>query len=366
MNIFKFGPLPMLMYPDEGAGAGGGGDNGSSGGAGDNSQGSGGNAEGDQGAGSGAGDNGAQGVGDGQGSGAGDGANKGQGDGSGNGQGAEGDKGKAAGDGKNDKGLWGENWRESYAGEDPAKLNLLKRFSSPKDALDALFAAQQKIRSGEAKQPLPKDAKPEQVAAWRKENGIPEKPEGYLEKLPEGLVLGDEEKKGAEAFLKDAHEANLPPDVVALGLRHYVARQEAFTLERQAQDSQQREEGINQLRNEWGPEYGTNVNAMHNFIKAAFPEEIQENLLGSRMGDGTALFNSPDFIKAFVKIARDMNPTGIPTPGTGYDKLDSVESRISELEGRMKTDRSNWFKDTRAQEELRRLYDARERFGKQK
>lgn len=363
MNFLKFGHLPFLMYPDDGGqGSGGGGDGG---GSGQGDQGQGGQGSGDGGQGQGSGQGQGQGNDGGQGSGGGDGG-QGQGQGQGSGQGDQGQgQGKGAddkGQGKDDKGMWGANWRESYAGEDPAKLNLLKRFASPKDALDALFAAQQKIRSGEIKQPLPKDAKPEQVAAWRKENGIPEKAEGYLEGLPEGLVLGDEDKKGAEAFLKSAHDMNLPPDVVNMALKAYVDRQEAFTLQQQEKDNGQRETCINDLRNEYGPEYSTNVNAMHNFVKAAFPEDIQENLLGARLGDGTALFNSPDFIKAFVKIARDMNPTGIPTPGTGFDKLDSVETRIGELEKKMRENRSEWFKDTKSQEELRRLYDARERF----
>ncbi len=360
-NLLKFGPLPMLMYPqgDEG-GAGGG-----SGGAGDQGggAGSGGAGAGDKAGGDGAGGQGAN-AGDqgGQGAGAGD---KAGGDGAGDKK--EGDKGGAGGDGKQggDKkpeGIWGADWRESYAGDDAQTLAMLKRFTSPKDALDALVAAQKTIRSGAHKQGLAKDATPEQIAEYRKQNGIPEKAEEYLSKLPEGVVLGEEDKKGAEAFLKSAHDMNLSPDVVSMALKAYVDRQEAFTQAVQEQDVVKREECINALREEWGPEYASNVNAMHNFVKAQFPEDVQESLLNARLGDGTAMFNHPSVVKALAKIARDIDPTGTPTPGSGFDKIDTIEDKIKEYEGRMRNDRKNWFADEKAQAHYRQLLEARDRF----
>ena len=239
---------------------------------------------------------------------------------------------------------------------------MLKRFNSPKDALDALVAAQKTIRSGAHKQPLPKDATPEQVAEYRKQNSIPEKPEDYLAKLPEGVVLGEDDKKQAEAFLKDAHAMNLPPDVVSMALKAYVQRQEAYTLAVQEADVTLREATINELRSEWGPDYAANVNAMHNFVKSSFPEDVQEALLNARLGDGTAMFNNPAVVKSLARIAREIDPTGTPTPGTGFDKIDTIEEKIKEYEGRMRNDRTAWFKDEKSQAHYRQLLDARERF----
>src|SRR3990172_7165987 len=51
--------------------------------------------------------------------------------------------------------------RQQYAGDDPKKLSRLERYASPKAALDALFAAQQRISSGELKAALSPDATPE-------------------------------------------------------------------------------------------------------------------------------------------------------------------------------------------------------------
>lgn len=365
--IFRsfFGELPFLrMAPDDG-------DMGGSGGGG------GGNADG-----AGAAGDGAAGAGD-QG-GSGDGANGASVDKSGAGNGASVDKSagdagavdklkpepKLGADGKPitdakpdaavDKGIWDEKWREAYAGDDTKKLAQLKRYESPKAALDALFAAQEKIRTGQAKDPLPKDAKPEEVAAWRKANGIPEKPEGYLEKLPEGVVLGDDDKEGFSAFVKDMHELNAPPELVHKAVAAYQKRMEEHTLAVQAQDNEQKNATIAALTQEFGPEYAANIQSMRNFIAASFPKEVTDQFLSARLGDGTALFNHPDMIRSLVRISRELNPTGTPTPGTGFDKADEVEAQIKKYESRM--GKKEWFDDEKSQAHYRELIDARERY----
>lgn len=362
-----FGTLPFLMKPDDGdmGGSGGGGGAGDQGGGAGNGDASGGDARG-QGAGGGnvadGGDKSGNNPDANKNDGAGDAAPK---------LGADGkplpadNKGGKA-DGAQDKGIWDEKWRESYAGDDPKKLAQLKRYESPKAALDALFAAQEKIRTGQAKEPLSKDAKPEEVAAWRKANGIPDTPEGYLEKLPEGIVLGDDDKEGFSGFVKDMHESNAPPELVHKAVAAYQKRMEEHTLAVQAQDNEQKNATIAALTQEYGPEYAANIQSMKNFITASFPKEVGEQFLSARLGDGTALFNHPDMIRSLVRISRELNPTGTPTPGTGFDKADEVETQIAAYEKRMKTDRKGWFEDTKANEHYRELLNARERYKTQK
>jgi hypothetical protein len=67
---------------------------------------------------------------------------------------------------------------------------------------DAHLSLQQQLSSGEYVKRLPKDAKPEQVAEWRKNNGIPESPEKYDFNLPDGLVMGEADLNVARKFLK--------------------------------------------------------------------------------------------------------------------------------------------------------------------
>lgn len=263
-----------------------------------------------------------------------------------------------------DKGIWGEDWREAYAGEDTKKLAQLKRYESPKAAMDALFAAQEKIRTGAVKEPLGKDAKPEEVAAWRKANGIPETAEGYFEKLPEGVVMGDADKEGFKGFIESAHANNAPPEFVAMAVQEYQKRQEELNVALQAEDNNAKNECIALLSKEFGPEYTANINSMRGLVEAHFPKETHEALYGARLADGTALFNHPDMIRSLVRISREINPMGTPTPGGGFDKLDDIDSQIKVYEGRMKTDRNNWFKDEKAQNHYKELLRAKERFTK--
>lgn len=370
MKIFDFLRYQiMLMKPDEGdAGGASGGDGGDSG-AGD--------AGGDDGAGDagadkgGAGDAGAGGDKSGQ-DGAGDKAGADKTGAAGAGDDKAGDKSKDGKDGKpadkkadakdDTKGKWSPTWREDWAAGDPKKLAELKRYNSPKEVSDALVAAKEKIRTMTGSEPLPKNATPEQIKEYREKNGIPETPEKYLEALPDGLVLGEEDKKGAEPYLKEMHDMNVPPAIVAKGLAAYQARQAAQTQLIEQQDVEQRESAINELREEWGPDYQANINAMHNMLKSQFPAEIQEELLNARLGNGRALLNDSQIIRALSKIGREIDPTGTPTPGTGFDKIETIESQIKDYEGRMSKDRTAWFKDTKSQEHLRQLYDARERY----
>src|SRR5688572_23894721 len=96
---------------------------------------------------------------------------------------------------------WPADWRQKLAGEDKKTLERLGRMASPADLLKSYRALEQKISAGELKKGLPENATPEQVAEWRREQGLPEKPEGYLENLslPDGVVLGEADKPMAAA-----------------------------------------------------------------------------------------------------------------------------------------------------------------------
>jgi len=83
------------------------------------------------------------------------------------------------------------DWRQTIAGEDEKFKSQLDRFKSPAEFGNAFREAQQKIRSGQFKDPLPADADEKSIQAYREQHGIPGSSEGYLENLPEGLVVGE-------------------------------------------------------------------------------------------------------------------------------------------------------------------------------
>src|SRR5437899_6272156 len=100
---------------------------------------------------------------------------------------------------------WPEDWREQIYGSDPKLLARLQRYGSVKDVANALVAAQNRISSGELKSALKANATPEEAAAWRLENGIPETPDKYDLKMPSGIVFGEADKPFIDSYPKHPH-----------------------------------------------------------------------------------------------------------------------------------------------------------------
>lgn len=97
-------------------------------------------------------------------------------------------------------GDWPEDWRSKAAGGDEKLMKFLERYNSPKAVVGALVDARKLISQG-VNRPPKADATPEEVAAWRAENGIPEKPDGYEVSLPDGFVIGEADKPVVDSFL---------------------------------------------------------------------------------------------------------------------------------------------------------------------
>jgi hypothetical protein len=260
--------------------------------------------------------------------------------------------------------MWGDDWREQYAKDDAKRLGVLKRYTSPSAALDALFAARQKIDSGEVKAPLAKDATPEQLAQWRSDHGIPDKPEGYLEKLPQEIKLDGIDKEAVNSFAKSMHEANVSPDIVHKALAWQMQRQEQLIDARQNADKELQANTEDALRAEWGNEYRPNINNIHALLDTA-PAGVSEAMLNARLPDGTPLVGTPEMVKWLAGMAREMNPLSTIVPGTsGVTGLANVDSRITEIEGMMRDRSSNYWKGPQAdkiQAEYRNLIDARDK-----
>jgi hypothetical protein len=252
---------------------------------------------------------------------------------------------------------WGDNWRQQYAGEDTKRLAQLERFASPKAVLDSLFAAQEKIRSGDLRAPLPENATPEQVAAYRTQNGIPEKPEGYFEKLPDGLVIGDADKPLFNSFAEGLHKLNAPPQIAQYAVSWYNKLQEEQTAKLAEGDTAAKTATEDELRSEWGADYRANVNHIQGFLAQA-PQGVAEMLGNARGGDGKAILNDPNVVRWLASVARDLNPIGTIVGGSGNSGK-GIDDEISEIEGFMKTNRNDYNKDEKKQSRYRDLIDAR-------
>lgn len=292
------------------------------------------------------------GIADGGGNPAGRGANDGEG----------GDPLAASGGEGDSKGFWPDDWQTRVAKGDEKLSKMAGRFASPEALFDAYVAANNRIRSGELKAALPENAKPEEVAQWRKDNGIPEKPEDYDLKFESGLVLGEEDKQYVDKFLEIAHEQNMTPSQVKAAIEWNEANKEAQISARHEMDETQRVEALDALNAEWGGNFRRNVNMVEGLL-TMLPESVRDDLAAARMPDGTAIFNNPDVLRGFAAIAHELNPAGAVVPAAGGDPMKGVNEEIDQIEKTMRENRTAYNKDEKMQERYRDLLSAREKMA---
>lgn len=257
------------------------------------------------------------------------------------------------------------DWREKYANGDEDILNRLQRYNTPNDALDALIASQNKIRSGMVKEvtEFPADGSDEEKAAWREANNIPVQPSDYDLAFDDGLVIGEQDKEIVDAFVEKMHGLNASPETVKEGIKWYydtMAEQEAKLQE---SDAELAEKVTDQLHKEWGNDYRANFNAVHGLLDTA-PEGIKEMILSSRTPDKTPLGSTPEFIEWLSSLSRQINPVSTLIPNAGADFAGAVEDRIAQIDKMMREDRKAYNNDPKIQQEYRDLLDARDKAKK--
>lgn len=261
-----------------------------------------------------------------------------------------------------------DNWRQLIAGDDKAQLAQLERLGSPAEVWKAYRELQAKVSAGELKaapQPLAKDAKPEEVAAWRKQNGIPEKPEEYKIELANGMVVGEADKPLVDNFVKYAHGQNLPPAVVNQTLNWYYQMQDALVAQRLEADEGFHTDSTVALKQEWGPDFKGNINAVTSVLNM-FPEDFRAQVEHARTPDGQKLGDTPAFNKSLLELAKMINPAATLLPAAAGGGLGTVDARISEIETKFMRapqgtpEWQSYWKGEKMQAEYRQLLTARD------
>jgi hypothetical protein len=224
---------------------------------------------------------------------------------------------------------WPDNWRDLMAGEDKEFRRQLDRYGSPLDVGQKTRNLEKLVSSGQLKRPLDDKATPEQIAAWRKDNGVPDKPEDYKVELKNGLVLGEADKPIVDEFTKAAHAKNWTPAQVNDALQFYYETQDRLTQQRQAFDAEQMQKAQDALHAEWGPDYRRNINAVDNLL-GALPDEIGPLLVNGRLADGTKIGNDPRVMKALRQIAMDLNPAASLVP-VGLDSAKGLTDELATI-----------------------------------
>jgi hypothetical protein len=261
-----------------------------------------------------------------------------------------------------------EDWRARVvrlAGGDEAVAKRVARYSSEANYIKAAEQAHAKLRSGEVKTAPPKDAKPEEVAAWRKENGLPETVDDMLKAAPdpEGFVFGEADKPYLDSYAKAVLEANGTPDEVARGKAIYAKMMEQSQLQRIEADKAFHAEAMDALRDEFGssPAMRAELNSVQNFMDSHFSEEAKREILGGRGASGNLLRNHPAFLRDLAALSRELNPAGALVPAGTANAGKAVESELEDLRTMLKSNPDAYWKNPKNPARFAELLEARDK-----
>lgn len=291
-----------------------------------------------------------------------DAGDQGAGDQNANDQGNQG----AADDGNGDQGAddqqqQQDDWRARMAGEDKKLLGFLGRYPSERAFVEAAKKDRDTLFANKTVK-LPDNATDEEVAAYRKANGIPDEATGYFDALGD-LTVGDDDKPIVEQFLSAMHETNAPPALVKAAVATYYQIVEEQAAAEADADRAMQSESIEALREEWGPDYKRNLNAMHNYLET-LPETVRSAFTHGRGADGRPLGFNADVVKWLAGKALEENPLATVTPGAGQTSVQAVDARIAEIEGKMGNRNSEYWRgpqSAKMQAEYRDLITMRDK-----
>ena len=237
-----------------------------------------------------------------------------------------------------------DDWREKMAGGDEKELEILKRYTSPASLFKAHRELQQKMSSAKIKRELGENPTAEDLAAYRKDNGIPETPEAYDTKLSDGLVIGDDDKPVVDNYLKIAHENHMNPNQVKNVLDWYYKDIQAQREARQTLDDQLAEKVNTELRKEWGNEYKRNINLMEGYFGKEW-----DRITSARLPDGTPLASDKNLITLFAERARDYNPVATNVGGGNTSPLADIQMEMATIRTLMADKGSEYYQGPKAQ-----------------
>jgi len=264
-------------------------------------------------------------------------------------------------------GAWPETWRDMMGDGNDKLKNVLARFSSPKAVAEALLATRQKLSSGDYKKGLGENPTPEELAVYRKENGIPDKAEDYDVTLDGGLVLGDDQKPYIDGFLQQMHAINAPQGFVKQALAAYAQNVQQAQEQQFERDEQHRVESEDKLRSEWGNEYRANLNGATALLDT-LPEGFKTALLTARDGEGNLLRTNPEVVRTLSQLATQLNPVATVMPGSGSNAQQAMETEIETIQKEMGNQHSEYWRGpkdaqgrTKMQARYQQLLEAKER-----
>lgn len=202
---------------------------------------------------------------------------------------------------------WPDNWRELLAGDgaDDKVMNRLKRFKDPTNIFKSYLDLDKRISEGVKPLSLKEDSTPEEVAAYRKQMGIPDEPSGYDLQFKSENMDTEQAAEVVGRFKEFVHDKNLPPAVAQDVMSWYEESLTAMEQDRTAKVYETREETRENLIRDWGDEYKSNMAAVSTYLEANLGEDGKKALIQQRFEDGTFLGDNLHFMKMMAPVATD-------------------------------------------------------------
>lgn len=253
---------------------------------------------------------------------------------------------------------------------------LLKQLSRAKSADDAIISgimAQEKLRGGEHRK-LADEATPEEAAAWRKENDIPEAPEKYDIPAIPGHSWKEDDAPVLDAFKATAHAANLSQTQLNELTKWWVGQQQNGEAEYDKKlktiDREDKEACHDALRTEFGiAEFKPSLSIMKRFIEdeEVFGEGMADILVGSRYFDEESgmwrrLTSHPSFARGLIGLATERYGDGAMAAADGRPSVSA--NRLGEIEKIMNSDYDRYVREGLADEAMAIQRKAQERADK--
>ena len=242
---------------------------------------------------------------------------------------------------------------------------LAGRYTTMGAALKALREAQTKISSGEYKAGLPKNATPEQLAAWRVEHGIPAAPDKYA--MPEGVELNEAEKGMVQSVLAAMHEQNAPPAVVQATIKAWKQAQVGLQEQMAEIDAADELAARDALRDRWGGDFAMNMAGMKSMLGQG-GSEVMNALTSARGADGKKILSNPAVAEFLASTARELGYVGATVIPASMDQGKSLDDQIAAIEKSMFNENGTksdaYWKNEATQQRYAQLLEARNRLSK--
>jgi hypothetical protein len=238
------------------------------------------------------------------------------------------------------------------AGDDAKAIERLARFKTPADLFKSYTEAEAKLRTRAEPVKLAENATPEQIAEFRKAQGVPDvaadaTPDKFMDaygiKIPDGIQLGEVEKGMLGDFAKQMHSAHMPPTAVKQATDFWFKAQAANEQAIRQIDVAREKEWIPQAKELIGKDYDGLVAGANEYLTQMVPDEAARNeILNARLPGGGLISAHPAFIQIMTTAAAQNGFTDRIEAASFESSGKSLEQQQQEIEALNNTDRAKY------------------------